>query len=656
MIKHFRTNRNSKPIKQEVKTNTKTDKPKLERHDVLFDLDHLKNLLYSKNFIVDVPNYLNKFFFRYGNDIFYDNGETYELLSREEAKNKIPDQYKKSVIITTKDGKEKSIDMSLKSYFGHELFLKTYETKLTINYKKEFKFVDSQYIKGFEVKYNYLNMKKELPRNYDRKIQLTEENKKGVKMFFDHIKTIICSGDEEEYNTTIKFFASSCVGHKVKFALLWQSKEQTGKGTILNYMNDLLGKRMVKTSSVENVERYTKIFEGASLINLDELPVSGTSKTLQDTMKALITEPKFDCRAMFNQAYSQDNTFNFVITSNNNCISLTQTNQIRYYVNTINESYIGNKKYFDDLHKVINNEDIKILIFQEFIKIYEEQVKPNNWIGNDLKPTKAGQIKRIEALPPFYKWIKETYLINGLGINETFNEISLNYKSFNRNDKTSDNKLARYLQDLGVKVKDIKKTQNGKQVRECRKYILSFEDLKKVYEDKKWLDELIDEIPDEEEDEKPDPFENGVKSNNDIIKEKDKEIKELKDKLKEMEEQIKLLTQPKINPLDEGINEIKSNNKLDGNIDEFIVEEDKRFDDDLKLFDNLLNPSNDDLNDETLNKIENGELEKEIKQTNKKPKSKVKQNKSKSNKNVITKKIIESKALTSDDEMSDDDF
>ena len=29
-------------------------------------------------------------------------------------------------------------------------------------------------------------------------------------------------------------------------------------------MNELLGKRMVKTSQVENVEKYTKIFEGAS--------------------------------------------------------------------------------------------------------------------------------------------------------------------------------------------------------------------------------------------------------------------------------------------------------------------------------------------------------------------------------------------------------
>ena len=78
--------------------------------------------------------------------------ETFELLTREEAKNKIPDQYKKSVKVI-KEGKEKIIDLSLKSYFGHELFLKTYDTKLTINYKKDFK-------RQFSISSSYLEVKK----------------------------------------------------------------------------------------------------------------------------------------------------------------------------------------------------------------------------------------------------------------------------------------------------------------------------------------------------------------------------------------------------------------------------------------------------------------------------------------------------------------
>jgi hypothetical protein len=555
---------NSKILKSKfIKTNSKkqtsskqSPKEEIKRYDVLFDLDHLKYLLNGNNFMVNVPIYMNKFFFRYGSDIFFDNGETFELLTRQEAMNKIPDQYKKQVVITQNNGKEKTIDLSLKSYFGHELFLKTPETKLTIDYNQDYKFTSVDYIKGFDVEINNLNMKKDLPRNYNKVVELTEENKKGVKMFFDHIKNVICSGDLTEYDTVKKFFASCCVGHKLKFALLWQSKEQTGKGTVLNFINELLGKRMVKTSSIENVERYTKIFEGASLINLDELPVSGTSKTLQDTLKALITEPTFDCRAMFNQGYIQKNTFNIVITSNNNCISLTQTNQIRYYVNTISEQYIGKDEYFKELYKYINKEDIKILIFQEFIKIFNEEVKPNNWIGTNLTPTTAGKLKRLEALPPFYKYIKETYILNGLGIDDKCSDFIQQYQNTNKFDKSTSNKLARYLADIGVEVKDVKRTnpETKKQERVFRKYFITFEKLKDAYNSKGWFDELVDEIPEEEKtlddckEEDENPLDHGIDykfgkpktdEKDEIIDRQNKEIEELKAKLKQLEEQLK---------------------------------------------------------------------------------------------------------------------
>jgi protein gp37 len=113
---------------------------------------------------------------------------------------------------------------------------------------------------------------------------------------------------------------------------------------------------------------------------------------------------------MYNQGYEQKNTFNIIITSNNNSISLTQSNNIRYFVNTISDKYAGNKntEYFKKLHKTINKEEVKIAIFKEFMNIFETQVKPYNWLGTDVKPTKSGTIKRIDALPKFIKYIKNT--------------------------------------------------------------------------------------------------------------------------------------------------------------------------------------------------------------------------------------------------------
>lgn len=511
-----KASRNSKANKKE----TKIEQPKINRYDVLFDLSHLEKLLKGNDCFTSVPNYINKFFFKYGNDIFYDNGETFELLSRADAKNKIPANFKKDMEIEKNINGRTKIERKtflLSSYFDYDLWLKTNETKLAIDYNKDYKYVETVFKRGFEVQTNFLNMKKDLPRDYSVEQKLDEETQKGVQMFFNHIKEVICSDDEDEYETTIKFLASSCAGHKVKIALLWNSLEQSGKGTVLNYMNDLLGNRMFKTSSIENVEKYTKGFEGRTLINLDELPVSGTSKILQDCLKALITEPEFDCRAMYNQPYTQKNTFNIIITSNNNSILLTQSNNIRYFVNTISEKYSGGKDtpYFKKLYAAINKTSVKIAVFKEFMNIYENKVKPINWIGTDVKPTKSGTVKRIDALPQFIKYVKKEYLLNGKGLNEDTTTFINEYQYYNPKDKASNTSIGLYLKQLNVECKKIdNKTFKG------RKYIISFQDLKQAYLKNNWLlDTEIEDLEDfEPQDNKPEednnneisPLDNGI--------------------------------------------------------------------------------------------------------------------------------------------------
>lgn len=468
--------------------------PKLQKHDVIFDILYLKSLFYGKEFMTDVPKYMNRFFYRYSNNkIFFDNGITFECLNIEEAKGKIPKEYVRSFTIKTGE-RTKGKEIGLKNYFEHEMFLSTPEARLTINYDKPSIFTKTEHIRGFEQAYSYLNMKKDLPRNYNRKIEMTDYVKEGVKMFFDHIKKVICSNDEYEYDTTVKFLSSSACGHKVKICLLWQSKEQTGKGTVLNFMFDLLGKRMYKTTDAEQIEKYTKNFEGCTLLNLDEMSSHGIHKTFQDKMKGLITEPKFDCRQMYQQSYIQENTFNLILTSNNNCVQLTQSNEIRYFVNTISHDYIGNKEYFDKLHKYLYNEDVKVAIYQEFVRIFEEQVKPTNWIGNNVRATTAGKLKRIEALPLFHKYIKDNYLAHGIGIDEESTVFFDKYKSHNKYD--SKHKVGRLLADFGVK---IKKVNPGDGEKQYRKYEISFKELHEMFKKNNWIDDLVDEIPDKEE-------------------------------------------------------------------------------------------------------------------------------------------------------------
>ena len=125
-------NRKSKVNKKADKIKTQTPVA-LQKHDVIFDIGHLQSLLQSNNFLSSVPQYINKFFFRYGNDIFFDNGEQMQLLTRTHAENRIPHNFEKSLTVCHND-KEYTKKIKLSTYFGHELFLRTPEAKLIIDY------------------------------------------------------------------------------------------------------------------------------------------------------------------------------------------------------------------------------------------------------------------------------------------------------------------------------------------------------------------------------------------------------------------------------------------------------------------------------------------------------------------------------------------
>ena len=160
----------------------------------------------------------------------------------------------------------------------------------------------------------------------------------------------------------------------------------------------------------------------------------------------------------------------------------------------------------------MNKEEVKIAVFKEFMNIFETQVKLFNWLGTDVKPTKSGTIKRIDELPNFIKYIKNTYLLNGEGINEDTKTFISEYQFNNPKDRTTNTSIGMYLKQLNV---DCKKIDNKEF--KGRKYIVSFEALKEAYINNNWLldseKEDIEEINDDKEENpklKNSPLDNSI--------------------------------------------------------------------------------------------------------------------------------------------------
>jgi hypothetical protein len=312
----------------------------------------------------------------------------------------------------------------------------------------------------------------------------TSHVEKGLKIVYDHIYEVLCSSSDVLFEYVLNFICASFFGRKLRKALLLQSNERTGKGQILNgLLNSILGERMYKTNSVETIMKYSKPFEGCCLLNFDELPHSENFKGLQDSLKGLITEPTFSCRDMYSPSYTQLNTFNIIISSNNDCIGLSQTNNARYVVLDISEHRIGDIQYFKKLTEALNNDDVKRAFYEDMKTRF---TKLNEWNEDIIPETTTRTSKLIDALPTLYKYIKEQFILKDIDLNARTDQFLEEYRMTTK-DRTSNNKLGRYLSTIGIK--PIKMSKNA-----GYKYKMSAKELYKIFDEKKWIDNTIDFI------------------------------------------------------------------------------------------------------------------------------------------------------------------
>ena len=286
----------------------------------------------------------------------------------------------------------------------------------TIDFEKSQVFTKNIIIRGHSIQQNYLNMAKPINMNVitNKPFELNDDIKNNTQLIYNHILNQLCSSNIDCYEYVLNFIACTFGGRKLRKCLYLQSKERSGKGIILNnVLKAILGNRMYKTNSIESINKYTKPFEGCCLINFDELPHNSDYKSVQDNLKGLITEPTFISRDMYSSGYEQQNTFNVIITTNNDAINLSQSNNSRYVCLDIDENNIGNTDYFKTLITAINSENVLENFYNDMMERFKNTCPKFN---EDVMPdTETRKTKIIEALPRLYKYLKDEFILKKFG-------------------------------------------------------------------------------------------------------------------------------------------------------------------------------------------------------------------------------------------------
>jgi hypothetical protein len=274
-------------------------------------------------------------------------------------------------------------------------------------------------------------------------------------------------------------------------------------------------------------------------------------RSVSDRLKSLITEPTFDVREMRVTPYLQQNTFNVIITTNNDAVSFTQANNSRYIVTDVDESLSAkteeNRKYFVEINKLTADKKIQLAFFCMMKQRYTDK-NLKDWNEDDLADSKTRKQKIIEGLPRLHKYLKETFILKSKNLDKK-TDVFLNDYLTATKDPTSKNKIGRMLTKLGITPKKINKDSV-----QYYKYVISHEDLLNTFKTNGWFDEEVDliqkdgEIDEEEYDHGVEKKDQSVKLSIDeqmvFYKQKLDELHKLK--MKELQNNSK---PEKVNPL-----------------------------------------------------------------------------------------------------------
>lgn len=177
-----------------------------------------------------------------------------------------------------------------------------------------------------------------------------------ISLIQNHIKEIICAGDDKSSSYFIQWLAHILQKptQKPTVAILMKSAEGTGKGTLFKLLKKILGANAHQVNgSYQLTGRFNGIVAGRLLIFGDEVDM--TDKGVFDRAKGIISEDTISLELKGIDPEPVQNLARFIFAGNHDRILRAGTRERRFLVLEPSDKMIDSTAYWDALNTQINN-------------------------------------------------------------------------------------------------------------------------------------------------------------------------------------------------------------------------------------------------------------------------------------------------------------
>lgn len=231
----------------------------------------------------------------------------------------------------------------------------------------------------------------------------------NCKMFWRHVREVICSSNEEHYLYVRKWMAA--VVQKpalLATALVLRGLQGTGKNKFVDYFGRIFGPYFLTVTSLEHLcGKFNGHLRYAYLVHANEAVWTGSKKEA-GAIKALITDPVIIVEGKGKDAIPVDNCRHFVISSNEDWAVPMDMDDRRFFVLDVSSHRKMDMRYFASLDEEMRTGGLEALLYDllhEDILEFDPRKMPANDFGFDIKMQSAGSVEKY-----LYSALKEGYL------------------------------------------------------------------------------------------------------------------------------------------------------------------------------------------------------------------------------------------------------